>query len=361
MPVAHPTEYTQLKFCAQSASVRHGGGPASTGAQSRSVQITAPSVPHAHVLQPSPAGHLLPAAHEPPFGRRHVRDASLPVSVTPASLAGITVDAHAPRASEPAIARTTRTRAGRVMMSPHATLSGAEMKRVPSVLTSLALAVALAMVPTVAVAQRRASYFDQPATIRVIGTPRPGEALPLLVVLPPTGGTAAEVFAVLAPHIALAAYVVLLPAGAPLRADYSPDFDRFVAWYDARVSTDLASARAHHAIDAQRIYATGFSLGGDLTWALLARHPEVFRGGFVMGSRCGTSMGSRAMAVLRGRDARIVFAIGRSDSASRVRGLTAAFHSMQRARVTTQWFPFEGAHELPADTRIMAEAFRAMF
>ena len=44
-------------------------------------------------------------------------------------------------------------------------------------------------------AQSRPAFFDEPAEIRVMGTPAANESLPAVVFLPATGGTADEMLA----------------------------------------------------------------------------------------------------------------------------------------------------------------------
>lgn len=210
-------------------------------------------------------------------------------------------------------------------------------------------------------AQTRPAWFDTPATIRVIGTPHSGERLPLLIVLPPTGDSATNVFAAIAPRIALERYVVMLPEGVPARSDYARDFDRFLGWFDARLTADIATARTRYPIDPQRIVVIGFSLGGDLAWALIGRHADLYRGAFVMGSHCASPVGARALSTLRASDARVVLAIGTLDNPSRVHGLTNAFERLQHAHVASQMFRFPGAHELPTDPDAVSRAFHYLF
>lgn len=210
-------------------------------------------------------------------------------------------------------------------------------------------------------AQTRPAYLDNPATVRIVGRPAAGERLPLLVVLPATGGSAASIYQTLAPSIPLRAYAVLLPDGAPSSSDYLPGFSSFLGWYDTRVMEDVRTALASHPIDPERVYLAGFSLGGDLGWALLTRHPDVFRGALVMGSRCSATLRSSATATLQQRGARVTFAIGTSDDASRVRGLTRAYDRIRGAHLETLLLRYEGGHQLAHDPSFYAQAFGHLF
>ena len=209
-------------------------------------------------------------------------------------------------------------------------------------------------------AQTRPSYLETPATVRVVGTLAPGVRVPLIVALPPTGASGDWLFTNLQSSIPLTGYVVLTLAGEPSRSDYA-GFDRFTSWFDARLSLDLARVQSLFPIDPSRIYLLGFSLGGDLAWALLARHPNVYRGAFVMGSRCAATMPASALETLRARGARIVFAIGDHDIDARIRGLRTATERVRSAHIETMELRFDGTHELPTDRVELANALRMLF
>ncbi len=227
-------------------------------------------------------------------------------------------------------------------------------------IAALVGAFVVALVPLDSPAQNPPAYFDTPGELRVIGTPAAGESLPLVVVLPPTGTSAADTFEMLHVNTGATPFVVLLPAGAPTRDEYLPRFDRFATSFEARVDADIARARAAYRIDPHRIVLVGFSLGGDLAWSFLAHHPERYAGAFVMGSRCSTSLSSASARVLRSNRAVVHFAIGSADESSRRRGLTAAEHMLRAAGVITHLALFDGVHQLPTESGIVRTAFDAL-
>src|SRR6476620_8859109 len=112
-------------------------------------------------------------------------------------------------------------------------------------------------------AQERPAYLDQPASLRMVGKAG-AQPVPLVIVLPCTGGSAEEIYEQLRSELPLTNYAVLLPQGAPSAADYRPAFGTFLGWFEARLLADLQQARAHHPIDPDRVFLVGFSLGGDL-------------------------------------------------------------------------------------------------
>jgi poly(3-hydroxybutyrate) depolymerase len=222
----------------------------------------------------------------------------------------------------------------------------------------LVFVAALLSVASNARAQTRPAYFDRPATLRVVGTIPTNGTVPLVIYLPPTGGSASDLENFTHETVGLANYVVLLPEGEPTRAEYA-DFDRFTTWFDARITADIARARATYPIDPQRIYVVGFSLGGDLGWAMLGLHPERFAGAFLMGTRCGAHVGATAMTLLRGRHTHIAFAIGDHDLDARSHGLRSAQHRVDAARIESRLLVFSGVHQ-PPDVATLRAGFSFM-
>ncbi|NOY89794.1 MAG: prolyl oligopeptidase family serine peptidase [Deltaproteobacteria bacterium] len=213
--------------------------------------------------------------------------------------------------------------------------------------------------PPSAAAQTRPTFFDEPSEIRVIGRASAAHApLPLVVFLAATGGTSAEMFTRMHQAVPFERYVALLPPGRPARADYLPRFRDFVDWMEERILPDLERARAQHTVDPERIYLVGFSLGGDTSWALLARRPDLFRGAVVMGSRSGARVPSRKLRLMRERGVRVAFAIGREDRAVRVSGIQRAHRRMLEAGVPTRLDLYPGEHVPPPDPEMLAALFR---
>jgi predicted esterase len=210
----------------------------------------------------------------------------------------------------------------------------------------------LACFASTARAQSRPAFFDTPSSVEVVGMVRPQERVPLLVLLPPTGGDARVV---MPPPEVMGPYFVLVTPGVPQRSDYDASFARYLEWTEQRVLADIDRALAEHPINPDRIYLAGFSLGGDVAWGLLTRHPERFRGAVVMGSRAGATVRSGTLAMMNTRQMRLAFVMGTLDESQRRRGSQRAREAMERASVACRMLEFPGAHEMPP-AELYAEA-----
>jgi poly(3-hydroxybutyrate) depolymerase len=207
-------------------------------------------------------------------------------------------------------------------------------------------------------AQVRPPSFDEASALRLVGgAPREGARLPVVVFLAATNGTAAGQFEWLSAAVPFQQYLAVLPAGQPTTDNYLPRFGDYVRWMEARLDQDLAAARERFPVDAERVYLTGFSLGGDTSWALLARRPELYRGAVVLGARSSARVRGRGTQVMRERGVRVAFAIGQEDSDVRRRGIARTHEAMRAARVPAELRYYPGTHTLPADAAVLQALF----
>ena len=221
------------------------------------------------------------------------------------------------------------------------------------------LAFPLVTTPSSALGQVRPASFDQASVVRVVGgEPVPGERLPVVVFLAATNGTAAGAFQWLSAAVPFARYIAVLPAGQPTTANYLPRFGDYVTWMEARLAQDLSALRERYPADPDRVYLAGFSLGGDTSWALLARHPDVYRGAVVLGARLSARVRGRGVQVMRERGVRVAFAIGSEDQDVRRQGIARTYDAMRTARVPAQLSYYPGAHTLPRDSAVLDALFR---
>ncbi|MEZ4324665.1 MAG: hypothetical protein R3B40_05575 [Polyangiales bacterium] len=229
----------------------------------------------------------------------------------------------------------------------------------PAALLAFALSLPLALRATGPTrAQVRPSSFDVASELRLVGgAPADGERVPVVVFLAATNGTAAGQFNWMSGAVPFARYLAVLPAGQPTTEHYLPRFGDYVGWMETRLERDLATARERFALDPERVYLAGFSLGGDTSWALLARHPDIYRGAVVLGARSSARVRGRGFHIMRERSVRVAFAIGQDDSDVRRRGIARTHDAVRAARVPTQLTHYPGTHTLPRDPDVLRAAF----
>jgi predicted esterase len=82
--------------------------------------------------------------------------------------------------------------------------------------------------------------------------------------------------------------ILVMVSGNTSKQDHDAQgFANAIARFDAQIKKDLAILEKNYSIDKSRLYLTGFSLGGDLSWAISQKNPGMFKGAVVAGTRCG--------------------------------------------------------------------------
>ncbi len=120
-------------------------------------------------------------------------------------------------------------------------------------------------------------------------------------------------------------FVVLLPKGTGGRRDHSwRGFKDCFERYEQRIMKDLNSYARRYNLDLDKVYLTGVSLGGDLAWAISQRHPEVFQGAMVMGSRCSYPPTDSAIQIMLDKDYAFFMTMGMQEAYDRLAGMRYA-------------------------------------
>ncbi len=196
--------------------------------------------------------------------------------------------------------------------------------------------------------QTRSTYFDQPARVVPPADYDPERLYPAIVFLPYTTGTSeaqARSFGISPEN--QTEFVVILPAGRFNRDDYLPNFMQFVQWYEERLLEDIANAFQHTSIDPNRLYLAGYSLGGDLAWALSVRNPEFFAGAVMAGTRASYPLTDDARRSLTGIGYRGSFLIGNREIPERQNGIERAHASLEGSGIPTLFRTYQGGHQIP--------------
>lgn len=168
--------------------------------------------------------------------------------------------------------------------------------------------------------------------------------LPLVIVLPHTGGTAQGLFAWVYPAGVSCECAILLIEGRGSAADYATNeaWAATLARYEAVITRELAALRSR-GLRPRKILLAGFSMGGDMAWALNLRNPSLFDGGLVMGSRM-SYRNPAAIRTLRERQPRFFLTMGDQEQPARVQGMERARAWLAESGIAHEHHLTPGAH-----------------
>jgi predicted esterase len=213
----------------------------------------------------------------------------------------------------------------------------------------------------------------------------PHRAYPAVELLPPTGNTAEAVLQLYlseiglgrlyraAPERQLAAlwprlsrsrsgarreFILILARGRGRASDYrsARAWASTIARYERQVLADFQALAARRRIDTSRLVVAGFSLGGDLAWALALRNPRRLHGAVVMASRASYRPSPAEVRALRERGTRFFLTMGSRDNGTRRRLSRAAASDLQRWGLHYQYHVIPGAGHGPAPLATFGEA-----
>jgi enterochelin esterase-like enzyme len=116
-----------------------------------------------------------------------------------------------------------------------------------------------------------------------------GQTYPALVLMPYTDRTALHMFnwgIYDAYHEQNKdSFIVIMPPGQGSSANWSGSgWEALVSEYESYIQQDLSPLVEKYNVNPDQLVIGGFSLGGDLSWTLSLRNPDIFSGAIVMGS-----------------------------------------------------------------------------
>jgi pimeloyl-ACP methyl ester carboxylesterase len=186
----------------------------------------------------------------------------------------------------------------------------------------------------------------------------PDGRVPVVVFLPPTQGTsrwvAGQYF-----NPAPNGYAAILIGGSGRPSDYAnaAAWANTIARYERQVMSELARFARPANLDTTRVILAGFSMGGDLAWALALRNPTRVAGAIVMGSRASYRSGPADQQLLARHRRRFFFTLGDDEDEARVTGARAAMAMLSRLGVSHRQRR-SGSGHAPATAETFAEALR---
>jgi len=192
--------------------------------------------------------------------------------------------------------------------------------------------------------QNYQAYFDEPAKIIY---PQGLSPAGVGILIPYTTGTSDEWYRFLKKNGLPVDYVWILPQGRPQRSHYLPDFVTYVKNYEKIVLRSLKRVKEELGFVPAKRVLMGYSLGGDLSWALSNRNPDFFTHAVVMGSRC-----SYPFEPGEDKEKSYYFAIGASDALVRKNGMALALQKALDSGISGELQYYQGGHQLPPESII---------
>lgn len=146
----------------------------------------------------------------------------------------------------------------------------------------------------------------------------PNKPYVLVVMLPFTGGNASQLYNAafnFSFHAQKTQFVLALQPETASAADYNTGaaWADTIARYEVSVKTTMDAVANEAQLKPLQTILAGYSVGGDLSWALLQRKTDWFDGAIVMGSRSTYRGGKKAMQQLKAKQAAVYFVIGSQD------------------------------------------------
>jgi pimeloyl-ACP methyl ester carboxylesterase len=194
------------------------------------------------------------------------------------------------------------------------------------------------------------------ALVLPANAPRP---LPVVIFLPPTFGSARWVAEQYFTDGRPSYFAAIILAGSGRPEDYSSAarWSGTVARWERQAFADLARLAPGNGLDTSRVYLAGFSMGGDLAWALALRNPARIAGAVVMGSRASYRASPADHQALAAMGRRFFFSLGEDEDPARLSGAQAAMALLATLGVEHRRAR-SGRGHAPATPQTFAEALR---
>lgn len=179
-----------------------------------------------------------------------------------------------------------------------------------------------------------------------------GRRYPVVVMLPASNGSAE---AMRRTYPAPQGVIVVVAAGVGTPGDYRTGaaWSATIARYERQLRADLGSLAARR-VRTGPVVLAGFSMGGDLAWALAVRNPVLVAGAVVMGSRMSYRGQPREHAALRGH--RFYVIVGKDDDRARRDGARAATRLLDDLGAAQRFREVDGLGHERAPAGVFAEA-----
>jgi hypothetical protein len=139
---------------------------------------------------------------------------------------------------------------------------------------------------------------------------------------------------------------LLLPEAGSTKDHSWQGFTACIYRHENRILTDIDYYSSLYSIDKSNVVLAGFSLGGDLSWAISQRYPSRIKGIIISGTRCGYYENG-SMTKLKDNSFKAFIAMGRSEAKVRLDGAMAASNKLNNASVSRIFEYIENADHTP--------------
>ena len=153
--------------------------------------------------------------------------------------------------------------------------------------------------------------------------------------------------------------ILVMVSGNTSKLDHDAlGFASAVVRFDAQIKKDLAVLEKKYSIDKSRLYLTGFSLGGDLSWAISQKNHGMFKGAVVAGTRCGYRS-TIGFEIQKKNDFKIYIASGQLESPVILKGIDQAKTDLTNFGIEHMYYeiPNMGHKMLPEEKFLEALRF----
>ena len=195
------------------------------------------------------------------------------------------------------------------------------------------------------VAEGYEAVLDSPSVIIKPTTLMPDKIYPLLIYMPYTGGSASDFYSQLGESINISdSFIIMLPPNPCSEQDHSwQGFEAATFRYENRILEDIKTLSTEGILDISKIILIGYSMGGDMSWAIAQRHPEIFKGAIICGSR--TSWAEKnAMERIKKYGLKYYFCMGTEEWSVRLDGLNSALKLLDKNQIPYKFERVEGEH-----------------
>lgn len=206
------------------------------------------------------------------------------------------------------------------------------------------------------------SEIQTPSTILAPPDYSSSRKYPVIIFLPFTGGESSRLFDMFAEGNSRnfmskvfpdrnerrekSFFVMLTPEPASTKDHSWQGFEAATFRYENRIITDLEELKKTHNIDTSKIILVGFSMGGDLGWAITQRYPDKFKGAIISGSRTSWAEKDR-MSVIKQLGLKFYFVMGDQESADRLNGLKTTLQNLDKTQIPYIFKRAPGSHVPP--------------